>query len=240
MSKKKKYALNNSYFKNIQFQPEMPKTMMEIANYYDTNGELPFEYNGNNWVYDAFCEKQKRSGVFNSQFFTPDKTAEKIADLALTYHTSNEIILDACCGSGQLSKALLSLEPNQQVHAFDFDTEMVDLFRWQFCKESYSSCFRLDFTDEKDIEKNIKMQYQTIVSNPPYENIPQFLEFAREQLRPGGTAIFLMPSGTFEKTRPMAFVKELQKWSVIERCPMQEEFERTKIKADIYVLKLRP
>lgn len=238
MAKKKKYALNNSYFKNIQFQPEMPSKIIDIAAYLDEHGELPFEYSGDNWIYDAFCEKQKRSGVINSQFLTPDSTAEIIAELALKYQPYNEIILDCCIGTGQLTKAIYKLDPEQNIHAFDNDFEMTQLSEWQFDKKYQFQCDHLDFTNEKDKER-IKSQYRIVVSNPPYEKIYEFLTFTREVLEPNGVAILLIPEGSMEKSRPEKYVKELMNWNVIEKIPMQEDFERTKIRASIHVLKLR-
>ncbi|MDR1130591.1 MAG: hypothetical protein LBK96_06380 [Prevotellaceae bacterium] len=68
----KKYELKNSYFKNRY--GNMPDTILEIAQYQKEHGELPFKYDGDNWVYDAFCERQKRKGVYASQYLTPDAT----------------------------------------------------------------------------------------------------------------------------------------------------------------------
>jgi len=63
MSKNKKYQLHNSYFK-VNRMLRLPDTILEIAEYLKENGELPFAYNGNNWVYDAFVEQQKYIGVY--------------------------------------------------------------------------------------------------------------------------------------------------------------------------------
>ena len=76
----KKYSLNNSYFKNRHMGA--PKTPYEVMMYHKQYNEFPFEYSGGNWMYDCFCEYQKREGVYHSQFFTPDKTAEQMAKLA--------------------------------------------------------------------------------------------------------------------------------------------------------------
>ncbi len=67
---KKKYALNNSYFKNKG--PQDPSTPFEVLEYVKQHNELPYkEKIHDNWFYDCFVEYQKRNGVFNSQYFTP-------------------------------------------------------------------------------------------------------------------------------------------------------------------------
>ena len=100
---KKKYSLHNSYFK-INRSLGLPDTIFEIGKYWKENKDLPFNYGGENWVYDAFCERQKYRGVNNSQFLTPDKTAERIARIAAT-HFRGDTILEPCCGTGQIANA---------------------------------------------------------------------------------------------------------------------------------------
>lgn len=68
----KRYALANSYFKNRRLI--WPYTLCEIHDYLQQHGELPFRYDGDNWSYDALCERQKRRGVRLSQYLTPDAT----------------------------------------------------------------------------------------------------------------------------------------------------------------------
>ena len=77
----KRYALANSYFKNRLLI--WPDTLCEIHDYLQQHGELPFRYDGDNWSYDALCERQKRRGVRLSQYLTPDATARRIAALAV-------------------------------------------------------------------------------------------------------------------------------------------------------------
>ncbi len=62
----KKFALNNSYFKNRR--PGDPDTLPEIVTHHKQHGELPFRYDGDNWPYDTVCERQKRRGVVLCQF----------------------------------------------------------------------------------------------------------------------------------------------------------------------------
>jgi len=173
---KKKYALNNSYFKNRQHNA--PSNPFEVLEYYKEHGELPYE-NGaikEDWFYLCFVEYQKRAGVHNQQFFTPTKTAERVAELAYYNSDESERILDACCGFGQLTIALKN-KGFTQIEAFDNDKQMVD------------ACFDLTgiparYYDFKDEEKNFSMKYQLIVSNPPYDvkELTEFLYFIYEHL----------------------------------------------------------
>jgi len=100
----KKYQLHGSYFKCNRML-NLPDTILEIAEYEKANGELPFAYSGSNWMYDAFCERQKYRGVYRSQFLTPDDTAYRMIQLAKTYF-QDRYVLTPCCGTGQISKEL--------------------------------------------------------------------------------------------------------------------------------------
>ena len=73
---KKKFALNNSYFKNRQHNA--PSNPFEVLEYYKEQKELPYNDGEikDDWFYNCFCEFQKRAGVHNSQFFTPTKTVK--------------------------------------------------------------------------------------------------------------------------------------------------------------------
>ena len=102
----KRYALTNSYYKYRQMG--WPDTLAEIYDYLQQHGELPFRYEGDNWSYDALCERQKRRGVYLSQYLTPDRTAQQMAALAVRYFDNDSRIVDACCGTGQLTRALIA------------------------------------------------------------------------------------------------------------------------------------
>ena len=225
---KKRFALSNSYFKNRQ--SSAPSDPFEILDYVKQHGELPYnsektEY----WFYDCFCEFQKRNGVFNSQFFTPPKTAERIAEVALRHKDIDELVLDACCGFGQLTKSLKKLGFTQ-IHAFDIDQDMA------------SACFDLTNIDAKRFDykdgERFSDNYNLIVSNPPYEvaSLSLFLEFVLEHLNENGIAILLIPNGFLDKQRPSNLVKILNKFAIIDRELMKEKFERTAINAEIVTL----
>ena len=99
----KRPTLRN-YYRNRAFR--WPDTLPEIFDYLQRHDELPFRYEGDNWPYDAMCERQRRKGVHASQFLTPDRTARQMAALAVRYFDNENRIVDACCGTGQLSRAL--------------------------------------------------------------------------------------------------------------------------------------
>ena len=121
----KRYALANSYFKNRLLI--WPDTLCEIHDYLQQHGELPFRYAGDNWPYDALCERQKRRGVRLSQYLTPDATARRIAALAVRYFENDSRIMDVCCGTGQLTRALIAegVHPSQIV-GLEVDRELAD------------------------------------------------------------------------------------------------------------------
>ncbi len=220
---KKKYALNNSYFKNRPYG--MPDTILEIAKYKEEYGELPFEYSGNNWVYDAFCERQKRVGVHNSQFLTPDATTERMMHFAGKYFNGNDV-LEPCCGTGQITKELL--KDGYNVTAFDIDHDMVAL-----CKMLYPE---LNVCQSHFVE--MSGVHNQIVANPPYEipALTEFLQWVLSVQNKGGISILLLPAGFVDKDRPKATFETLRKFSLREREDMSESFARTNAKAEIIVL----
>lgn len=220
----KKYALNNSYFKNKGY--DMPDTILEIAKYNEEKGELPFAYSGKNWIYDAFCERQKRRGVYNSQFLTPDETACRMMHFAGKYFINNSV-LEPCCGTGQITKELLKDE--YDVTAYDIDCEMAELSKMLYPNANiYQSDFR-DFTGS----------YDQVIANPPYETpvLTEFLDWIDSIQSVGGVSILLIPQGFINKDRPKALFNTLRKFSVVEVEPMRENFERTNCNAEIVVLR---
>ena len=219
----KKYALNNSYFKNRNYGD--PSSPYEVMLYHKQHNELPFSYNGNNWMYDCFCEYQKRAGVYHSQFFTPDATAHRIAALADNFFEKDPYILDACCGFGQLTKPLTNR--GFIVHGFDSCHDIVEMYKYNTsCIGSHAHY--MDF----------KTKYKNIVANPPYEikYLTEFLNSLYEVLEDDGTAILLIPFGFIDKERPKAIVEAISKFNIKYREAMDEFFERTKTKAEIVVI----
>lgn len=63
----KRYALQNYYLRRNFYWPD---TLPEILDYWQQHNDLPFLYGGDNWPYDAMCERQRRKGVYASQYLT--------------------------------------------------------------------------------------------------------------------------------------------------------------------------
>lgn len=228
---KKRYALNNSYFKNRL--PSMPATPLEVMHYFTQHGELPFDMGSDteNWLYECYVEYQKRAGVYGSQFFTPPATAKRMAELADEYFNYEEgvpQVLDACCGFGMLTKPLL--EKGFIVNGFDLNKELLELYN------EYTGCI----SEQKDINSYLydELPWKNIISNPPYEikECTQFLKLIWDLLADYGIAILLLPKGFVDKDKPKALVEVLEKFNVVHREDMDEEFARTKINAEIVVI----
>ncbi len=237
---KKKYALNNSYFKNRR--PQDPSTPFEVLEYYKQHKELPYnEALTDNWFYDCFVEYQKRAGVFNSQFFTPPQTAKKMVDLAVEHSPAPYIsVLDACCGFGMITKELV--KGFEYVTAFDIDEKMIYACDY-FCDLETLQLEVEDFKnpiEQKGLLKGIQgRKYDMVVSNPPYEvkELTEFLYFLDNVLVEGGIAILLIPMGFLDKSRPKRLVEILNQFHILNRTPMTEDFARTKTKAEIVELR---
>lgn len=224
---KKKFALNNSYFKNRQ--ADDPETPSEVVSYLMEHGELPFRYDGDNWAYDMICERQKRRGVIHGQYLTPDTTARRMAELA-TRFTDVRTALDACCGTGQITGALLGR--GFEVSAFDIDLEMLAVHKYLYPQVG---AVQGSFGDWRGADT-----HSLIVSNPPYEmdRITVFMDWLACRLEPRGKAVLLVPSGFIDKTRPRKLAQTLSRFCVLHREPMPEPFERTNTRAEILVLEL--
>ena len=88
----KRYALQNYYLRRNFYWPD---TLPEILDYWQQHNDLPFLYGGDNWPYDAMCERQRRKGVYASQYLTPDRTACQMAALAVRYFDNDSRIVGA-------------------------------------------------------------------------------------------------------------------------------------------------
>lgn len=227
---KKRFALNNSYFKNRH--PEAPATPYEVVQYYREHNELPFDMgkDESNWIYECFVEYQKRAGVHNSQFFTPQEMVVELGYKLEIYANKDDSILEPCCGFGMITKHLADIGYSK-IEAFDIDERLVEIADYQ-CGDRVK-LFNDDFLNCREVRR----QYDFIVSNPPYESLTAFLEFCLEMLSVNGVAILLMPSGFMDKSRPARLVQVLNNFSIAERVPMKASFARTGIKAEIVVLR---
>ena len=242
---KKKYALNNSYFKNRL--PNSPKDPLEILEYVDQYDELPYsEFLHNNegdhrtgWLYECFVEYQKRNKIQNEQFFTPPATARRMAELlddidipvdpSDKWGRSYYNVLDVCCGYGELSQACQTR--GFGVRGLDIDSNFAGIYDYM----TKSSFTQFDIT-HNELYANGE-QFGSVISNPPYKLIPEFFEFLDKVLAEGGYAVVLLPVGTMDKMRPVRLVDAMSKFVIIHRESMEEGFARTGTKAEIYVLK---
>ncbi len=233
---KKKYALNNSYFKNRRLQD--PSDPFEVLDYVRQHDELPYnEELNDNWFYDCFVEYQKRAGVINSQFFHTLQTAKHLATMVGGCVLGSETrILDACCGFGMITKELRSFGRGLNIVAFDLDkrlTEACEYFRPDIM------VYAEDFKNKENPKGVQGWKYDIVVSNPPYEvkELTEFLYFVDDILYNDGVVILLIPIGFLDKTRPKRLVEVLNKFKIINHEPMQEDFARTRVKAEIVKLK---
>ncbi len=223
----KRCALTNSYYKNRR--PTCPDTMAEILDYREQHDELPFRYDGDNWLYDATCERQKRRGVDLSQYLTPDRTARQMAALAAQYFKNTDRIVDACCGTGQLTRGLLAEGFSAAtIVAFDADCEMADLYQRLYPDVR---SFRAQFHE-------VHFRCPNIVANPPFETSEcvEFLQWLVEVQQSGDHAVLFLPSGFIDKQRPKVVQEVMRNFRVHHREPMQESFARTNMRAEIAVL----
>lgn len=224
----KKFSLYNSYFKNKK--ENYPDTIPEIARYWKQHGELPFSYLGDNWVYDAMIERQKKRGVTGSQYLTPDTVAKQVAVLAENFNPIGLEVLDACCGTGQLTKALL--EKGFRVEGFDGDREMVEI-----CKIIYpgSTFLQMDFREVAS-----EKRWELIVANPPFEQkyLPRFMEWLSSALTADGKAILILPKDYLKKDKPSSLVKILRRFDNLYSEEPKEAFVHTKFGNEIYIVGL--
>ena len=106
------------------------------------------------------CERQRRKGVYASQYLTPDRTARQMAALAVRYFDNDSRVVDACCGTGQLTRALIleGVHPSA-ILGFDTDAELVDLYA-RFYSEA--AALRMQF-------REIDFRCENVIANPPFE-----------------------------------------------------------------------
>lgn len=224
----KKYALNNSYFKNRRAND--PGTLSEIVSYLTENGELPFRYEGDNWPYDMVCERQKRKHIMRCQYLTPDATATRMARLAKQY-TDLYFATDACCGTGQITRALL--KEGFEVKGFDIDPGMLAVYNYL-----YPECCGFI----RDIEKPERnTDAKMIVSNPPFDRQTgiRFFSWLVTGLASGGRAVLLLSKNYIDKANPKSLKESLEKLIVLHREDMQEKFFHTAVKGEIVVLEMK-
>ena len=225
----KRPTLRN-YYRNRAFR--WPDTLPEIFDYLQRHDELPFRYEGDNWPYDAMCERQRRKGVHASQFLTPDRTARQMAALAVRYFDNENRIVDACCGTGQLSRALKAegVHPSQFV-AFDADGEMTDIYARLYPEAAVMRAHL----------REVDFRCGNVVANPPFgiAECTEFLHWLGDVQCSEDKSVLLLPAGFIDKPRPKTIQNLMQRFCICYRTSMREAFARTTARAEIVVLERR-
>ena len=176
------------------------------------------------------CERQRRKGVYASQYLPPpDRTARQMAALAVRYFDNDSRIVDACCGTGQLTRALLleGVHPSA-ILGFDADAELVDLYERLYPD---ATALRMQFHE-------IDFRCENVISNPPFEitECTSFLQWLSRTQNSGDRSVLLLPYGFIDKQRPKSVQEMMRHFIVHYRAPMQETFERTNCRAEIVVV----
>lgn len=120
---------------------------------------------------------------------------------------------------------------------FDIDHELVSLSQL-LIDENVAPGSAFYFEDFTVIDE-LAGQYQMIVSNPPFTNMPLFLQKLDLLLTNEGTAVLILPIGFLQKTRPSNLVAALHKFDCIHAEPVKEPFAQTGINTEIVVLRKR-
>lgn len=175
------------------------------------------------------CERQRRQGGFASQFLTPDRTAQQMAALAVRSFDNESRIVDTCCGTGQLTRALIAegIHPTSMV-AFDADMDMAAIYGRLYPEA----------TVMRSLFQEIDFRCENVIANPPFETAEctVFLRWLGDVQYPGDKAVLLLPVGVIDKQRPRMMQNVVRRFCTLCRTPMQESFARTACRAEIVVL----
>jgi hypothetical protein len=234
---KKKFALNNSYFKNRR--PQDPATPLECLEYLIQHNELPYKDGLEpNWEYKCFIEHQKRTGVVNDQYFTPPNVAKDMASVFFKYVQDPYCdILEPFCGYGQIWDAIENeIDYFFRYIGFDIDKNLICFA--EKTKGYMSKFFLQDFREYVKDETNAI----NVISNPPYElklltsflfELPNILEDSNQ------IAVLLLPQGFIHK-KTKAIQETMSKFEVIvENRYDSKTFAHTRVLTEIVVLKLK-
>lgn len=213
------------YFRNRR--PKDPGTIIGILTRLKRWWRLPFRYKGKNWSYDTVCERQRHYGVVHCQHLTPDAVAVKMAWLAKWYARGVTTVLEACCGTGQITKELL--KHGFAVTAFDIDPTMTEVHNYL-----YPKCYAAI----ADFRKFDGVQVPLIVSCPPFdgEDSADFMVWLVESLTPGGRAVLLLPDCYVDEEEPEALARNLSRLNILDRSTPKEKFMHTDDDFEIVVV----
>lgn len=151
-----------------------------------------------------------------------------MAALAVRYFDNDSRIVDACCGTGQLTRAMIAegVHPSAIV-GFDANAELVDLYERLYPE---TAALRMQFHE-------IDFRCENVIANPPFEIgrvRPSCNGFPHAH--PGDYAVLLLPYGFIDKQRSKAVPETMRHFIVHHRTPMQEQFARTNCRAEIVIL----
>ena len=233
----KAYSIRH-YFKKAS--PNWPFTPLQCVQYWKQHGEWPMVLtNGAEpilAVYEIYEWYQKRMRSMLDQFFTPPGVARQLAKVADKFSVKPEALtLDMCSGFGMLSYVMN--ERGYPAVGFDIDRELVEIATILIDETIApgSAFYMEDFT----VIDELSGQYDLIVSNPPFTNMPLFLQKLDLLLTDIGTAVLILPTGFLQKTRPSNLVATLHKFDCIHAEPVTEPFAQTGIQTEIVVLRKR-
>lgn len=137
--------------------------------------------------------------------------------------------MDACCGTGQLTRALLleGVHPSA-ILGFDADAELVDLYERLYPE---TNALRMQF-------REIDFRCENVIANPPFEitECTSFLQWLSRTQCSGDWAVLLLSYGFIDKQRPKAVQETMRHFIIHYRTPMQEPFARTACRAEIVVV----
>ena len=113
------------------------------------------------------CEFYGRPYIVNSKVLIPRQETERLVDIAIEKIKTLEFpkIIDVGTGSGCIAIALAKEQVLFNVHAFDRDEVILELAKEN--SELNDVNIKLFICDIKDIN-SINLNYDIIVSNPPY------------------------------------------------------------------------
>ena len=235
---KKKFALNNSYFKNRR--PQDPATPLECLKYFIQHNELPYKDGLEpNWEYKCFIEYQKRAGVVNDQYFTPPHVAQDMVSVFLKHADISQDITEPFCGYGQIANAFFA---NQDADDFcslyqciDISSELITFHSTQM--PELGNFYKEDVLSVSDG----LVQNTNFIANPPYsvKILTEFLKKLSVWIAPKNVAVLLLPQGFIHK-KTKAIQESMSKFDVIiENRYDSKTFAHTKVLTEIVVLKLK-
>lgn len=235
---KKRFALNNSYFKNRR--PQDPATPLECLMYLNQHGELPYkEEVHQNWAYECFIEYQKRAGVVNDQYFTPPHVARDMVEVFFRYANINQDITEPFCGYGQIASAFFANKDADNFcslyQCIDISKELIDFHSMRMPELGNF------YTEDVLSISDGLVQNTNFIANPPYsvKILTEFLKRLSIWIAPNYVAVLLLPQGFIHK-KTKAIQEAMSKFDVIvENRYDSKTFAHTKVLTEIVVLKLK-